>query len=188
MARTYGGRLFVGIALPEPTTKALQKHLRLCFQDGELPGRVVPPENWHFTLRFLGETSEEEASEIGQALANAFLGNPFHIQIKGVGAFPSLHRAKALWLGVSTGREDLVSLADAVHESLLTAGHEKEMRPFKPHLTLRRFKRSEDMRETAKQLGGFSQPMGVDELCLFRSHLGHGPPRYEILARFPLGH
>jgi 2'-5' RNA ligase len=181
-----GGRLFLGISLPQSTTNALKSHLKSRLGALQIPGRVVPPDNWHFTLRFLGNINAEAASDICLQLGHAPLGEPFHINIEGVGAFPSLHRAKALWLRVHEGQEPLVALSETVNDRLHQTGIEPGEHPFKPHLTLRRFKRSEDMRYVAEKIGDFSHAMAVNEVCLYQSHMGHGPPRYEILRRFSL--
>ncbi|HSO50875.1 MAG TPA: 2'-5' RNA ligase family protein, partial [Acidimicrobiia bacterium] len=48
------GRVFVAAPLPDEVRMALADRLLQV----ELPGKVVPPESWHITLRFLGNLDE----------------------------------------------------------------------------------------------------------------------------------
>ena len=58
-------RLFVGLDLP----RELRQRLR-CWSGAGIPGaRWVPPENYHVTLRFIGEAPRYLAEEIDHALA-----------------------------------------------------------------------------------------------------------------------
>ena len=54
-------RLFIGVPLTDEARRAVEKAL-----PKKLPGKLVPPENWHFTLRFLGSTAAEEREKIVQ--------------------------------------------------------------------------------------------------------------------------
>ena len=74
-------RLFVALDLPHSLRE------RLSWMAGGLPGaRWVAPENYHVTLRFIGELPGYRAEEVDQALAG--LRAPgFTVQLKGVGTF-----------------------------------------------------------------------------------------------------
>lgn len=176
-------RLFLGVALPEPVRAALLAHLGGA---GELPGRVVPPESWHLTLRFLGDTPPEQRERLTAELAAAPLGPPLQIVFGGLGAFPSPARARVLWLGVEQGREPLRALAHAAEQVARRAGFAAERRPFAPHLTLSRLRSPADVGPLIARLPPASQPMRVEQVVLFRSVLGAGPARYQALRRVPL--
>lgn len=186
MIPSLAGRLFIALPIPESTRSALSNHLQQTIGSTPLPGRAVSPRNWHFTLHFLGKTDQETAEAICHVLESIDLGEAFEVEIAGAGAFPSLHRAKALWLAVERGREEMENLAAVIHKALVRAGFPGEDRPFRPHLTLRRFKQTRDMREIAETIGDARTRMSVTNVVLYRSHLGHGPPRYEELRTFPL--
>jgi 2'-5' RNA ligase len=177
-------RLFLGVAMPEPVREALRAHLHLV---GELPGRVVPPESWHLTLRFLGDTPPEQRERLAAELASAPLGPSLEIAFGGLGAFPHPARARVLWLGVEEGREPLRALAHAAEQVARRAGFAAERRPFAPHLTLSRLRSPTELGPLIARLPPASQPMRVDEVVLFRSVLGAGPARYQALRRVPLG-
>lgn len=177
------GRFFLAVPLTQPVRDALDTELRL---RGPLPGRAVPPANWHLTLRFLGDASGAALRRVREEVAAAPLGEPFPVRFGEYGAFPRASRATVLWLGIAEGTEPLGRLAGAVEQAVRRAGFPAEGRPFKPHLTLSRIRAPEDARAVLDRLPPFPPVMPVEEVVLFRSRLGGGAPRYEAVARFAL--
>jgi 2'-5' RNA ligase len=177
-------RLFVGIPLADELRAALEAYLAAAFGD-RLPGRAVPPRNWHLTLRFLGATDAERHRRIADELRR--LGPPpgFDLALTALGAFPRPGRAKVLWIGAGAGGDELRALGAAVEAAAVRAGYAPEPKPFSPHLTLSRLDPPADVRP-ALAAPPFGGRMRVDAFVLFRSHLGGAPPRYEPLERFPL--
>ena len=88
-------RLFVALALPDH----IRWQLRLLC--GGLAGanRWVPPDNLHITLRFLGEVDGRDAHYVDAALAG-IRAPRFSLRLKGVDAFTSGQRVKAVYAGV----------------------------------------------------------------------------------------
>jgi RNA 2',3'-cyclic 3'-phosphodiesterase len=181
------GRLFLGIELPEQLREELLDLLRGAARVAPLPGRPVAPQNWHITLRFLGETAAPRAALLRHALGSADLGGRFVLGLGGWGAFPRPARAAVTWLGISAGAEQLARLAGACEEAARVAGFTAERRPFHAHLTLSRVQPPRDARGVLGSLPPFAGSFEVAAATLFRSHLGAGPPRYETVERFPLG-
>lgn len=174
-------RLFVGIGLPPAESSLLaQEVARWAGADG-IPGRPVPPESWHLTLRFLGDVDDVAADRLVAALDEARLGASFRIVIAGAGAFPNARRATVLWAGVRE-EERLGELAAAVEEAAAGAGFPASERPFAAHLTLARVRPPADVRSlVARPLGPVVVP--VTEVILYESHPGS---RYAAVDRFPL--
>lgn len=179
-------RLFLGVPVPAPAREALRSSLRAGLGDGPLPGRPVPPANWHLTLRFLGQVEAEARDRLLRELSRADLGSAFALELGGLGAFPRPARAGVLWAGVRDGAEPLRELAARVEEVVESAGFARETRAFSPHLTLARVHPPRDVRETIARGEAVTARFAVEEAILYRSHLGGGPPRYEAEARFPL--
>ena len=106
-----------------------------------LPVRWVKPENIHLTLIFLGDVEENLIEDI-KAKVNEVVREmkSFKIRLKGVGVFPSLKRPRVVWVGLGGDIDRLSDLRDNLQSKLNALGFIPERRPFKPHLTLGRFK------------------------------------------------
>lgn len=185
MNQASAGRLFLGLPLPPALRDALEAHLGRVFGGG-VPGKPVPPANWHLTLRFLGQTSAEQHRRLADALRGAALGPAFELAFGGLGAFPRPARATVLWVGVREGADAVKALAARMEAAARAAGFAPEEKPFSPHLTLSRLRDPADLRGAITAAPPFGERMRVEEVVLFRSHLGGGPPRYEAVERFEL--
>ncbi|HKN58267.1 MAG TPA: RNA 2',3'-cyclic phosphodiesterase [Gemmatimonadaceae bacterium] len=174
-------RLFIGVPLTDDARRAIERSL-----PKKLPGKPVPPENWHFTLRFLGSTAADPRDHVIQRLKFAACGAAFSIRFSELGAFPSAGRARILWLGIDEGVERMTQLAAIAEASARSAGFAAEAREYTPHLTLSRIDPPMSVRTLLTSKPRFGQLMTVDSLILYRSRLGGGPARYEEVTRISL--
>jgi 2'-5' RNA ligase len=128
-------RLFVGLALPE----SLRARLRgLC---AGVPGaRWVRPENFHLSLRFIGDIDEGVADDVDAALG-VIAAPSFSLEPRGAGVFGKTGRARVLWAGIAPNPA-LSDLRDRVEAAVVRAGLAVETRRFSPHVTLARLKRA----------------------------------------------
>ncbi|MFN2251039.1 MAG: RNA 2',3'-cyclic phosphodiesterase [Anaerolineae bacterium] len=179
-------RLFIAAPLTAEARRDLQAHLDICVPGGRLPGRVVPPANWHFTLRFLGDVAPAEYEALRASLARLRLGDAFDLAMSGLGAFPRPDRARVLWIGTSTGARELSELARLVESAVVELGFEQDRRPFRPHLTLSRLRPDGDVQAVVDAVPDARVQMRVDEIQIVRSHLGPSGARYETLDHLPL--
>ena len=63
----------------------------------------VHPHKRHFTLRFLGDVEPHALAQLTATLDTlAATHRPFTMELAGIGGFPSLRRARVLWLGVES--------------------------------------------------------------------------------------
>ncbi|HSM01539.1 MAG TPA: RNA 2',3'-cyclic phosphodiesterase [Acidimicrobiia bacterium] len=177
-------RVFAAVPLDDETRHRLA-HL-VSDHVVEMPGRAVPPEKWHLTLRFLGELEEAEVDLIRHALDDADLGEAFPMAWGRLGAFPRSSRASVLWIGVARGEEPLSDVAAAVDDALESAGFDPEDRPFRPHLTIARMRPPEDVRPVVRGDPFPDVAMRIDRVTLYQSRLGAGGARYEVLDEFEL--
>lgn len=175
-------RLFIGVPLSDEARREIGKSL-----PRSLPGKVVPIENWHFTLRFLGSTEPDKRDQVVRTLAAATCGPRFNVRFTELGAFPSPGRARILWLGVDEGAERMTQLGAIAEAAARIAGFAAESREFKPHLTLSRIDPPASVRTLLGSKLRFGTRMTVDSVILYRSRLGGGPPRYEEIVRIALG-
>lgn len=176
-------RAFAAIALPEDVRSEL---VRL---QATLPApRLVPPENLHLTLAFLGDVEEPVLEEVHGAFAG--LRAPvFELGLDGAGIFGG-GQPRLVFAGVRESA-GLRHLHASVERAARMAGAELERRRFVPHVTLCYLKRGAVDRhrlERAVAAGsGFrAGPFPVEAFSLWRSDLGRHGARYTELARYPL--
>ncbi len=178
-------RLFVAAPLTEEVRYQMM-HLLVDAIALPLPGRAVRPENWHLTLRFLGEVDEVARDRVTAALDEADLGPPFPVRWGGIGAFPRARRATVLWIGLERGAVESARLGEVVEEAVQAAGFPPEERPFRSHLTLSRIRPHQDVAVLLETVPPLGINMTVDRVVLYESHLGRGGARYEEIESFPL--
>jgi len=174
-------RLFIGVPLTEDARRGLQKLL-----PGNLPGKTVPPHNWHFTLRFLGSTTPTVRADIAARLRTATCGQPFSVRFSELGAFPHPRRARILWIGVDEGAERMKQLAAIAEAAARGAGLAAELKEYRPHLTLSRIEPPVSVKTLVSSKVKLGMRMPVTSVILYRSRLGGGPARYEEVERFEL--
>ncbi len=175
-------RLFVGLDLPWPVKQ------RLAALGGGIPGaRWVPAENYHLTLRFIGEVGAHQAEEIDLALA-ALRGRRFALTLAGMGTFAKGGRDTQLWAGVERNRQ-LDLLQSKVEQALQRAGLEPERRRFTPHVTLARLDNAPPVKVAAFVQGHNlfrAEGVEVEHFCLFSSRLGKEASVYAAEVEYPL--
>ncbi len=176
-------RLFVALDLPPP----LRQHLSLLAGQGLAGARWVPPENYHLTLRFIGETPAWQAEEIDHALAS--LRAPgFSLSLAGLGLFEKGGRSTALWAGVKR-TPPLEHLRAKIETAMQRIGLPPERRRFAPHVTLARV----DAVPQAKLVHYFqmhslfrADPAAIEHFTLFSSRLGKDRAVYDAEAEYGL--
>lgn len=178
-------RLFLAVGLDASTRSVLAAHLE-AQGAAAWPDRLVVPDNWHVTLRFLGWTDGVQRDRIMHSLADADLPAAFRIRFGSLGAFPKPRRATVTWVGVESGTAELSRLADAAEHAAQTVGFAPEERPFHPHLTVGRVRPPVDVTQRRDRFEPCNVVMVVDRITLFESHLERGGARYERLDEIVL--
>lgn len=160
-------RLFVALDLP---WELKQRLAVLC--GGITGARWVPVENFHLTLRFIGDADPVQAEEIDLALASVRAPR-FPLDLTGIGTFGKADRVVTLWAGVAR-TEALEHLHGKIETALRRAGMEPERRRFIPHITLARLDQAAEAKVAAfiqaKNLFR-AAPAVMDHFTLFSSHL-----------------
>jgi 2'-5' RNA ligase len=150
--------------------------------------KFVESNNLHVTIKFIGDIPQENVDSVISTLGE-IASEPFEVDIKGIGGFPSNDRQpRVLWVGIEKN-EALLRLFDAVDRRLFTAGISRDQKPFYPHLTIARAK-TEIKQELmdliqiyrTKYFGSFQ----VKEFYLFKSELTGKGPIYSKIKAFPL--
>ncbi|MGF1544248.1 MAG: RNA 2',3'-cyclic phosphodiesterase [Parvularculaceae bacterium] len=178
-------RVFVALGVPDDVRDALMD-----LQTGLRPARWVDADNFHLTLTFIGEVDRRGAEDLASALADVD-APPFKIELVGCGYFGD-KRPHAVWAAVAPNPAlDLLQMK--TETAARRAGLEPDRRRFTPHVTLAYLSGAArgEVEAWRAERGLFrARPVSVDAFHLYRSHLGRGGARYEILETFeisPLG-
>jgi 2'-5' RNA ligase len=175
-------RLFVALEIPEEVRSSL-----FLLQGGVPGARWSTPEQYHLTLRFIGEVNEAAAGDIDDVLST-IAAPSFSLELAGVGEFGG-KLPRALWAGVRPSAE-LVHLQKKIETAMQRLGHAAEERKFTPHVTLARLRNSP--REKVMEFvahhslfasGGFE----VKSFALFSSLLGNAGAVYNVECSYLLG-
>jgi len=174
-------RLFTGLEIPPDIADTLAM-LR-----GGLPGaRWIDQQNYHLTLRFIGDVDGTVARDIASMLEGVHRP-AFELQLDGVSSFGG--RKPRAVIAPAAQRHELIEL-QAEHERIMQrVGLEPEGRRFIPHVTLARL-RDSSSRQVADYLaarGLFrSRSFPVSRFVLFSSKASVGGGPYVVEAAYPL--
>jgi RNA 2',3'-cyclic 3'-phosphodiesterase len=174
-------RLFTGLEIPPSVARSL------AMMRGGLPGaRWIDPENYHLTLRFIGDIDDALAREIALLLGRVHRG-PFEARLDGLTSFGG-RKPRAL-VAAASPVPALMEL-QAEHDRLLQRlGLEPEGRKYTPHVTLARL-RDSSSHEVADYLaarGHFRSPsFEVSRFVLFSSRASVGGGPYLVEEAYPL--
>src|SRR5919107_726276 len=126
-------RLFTGIEIPA------EIGLKLSTYRGGLPGaRWIDPENYHITLRFIGDVDYGVARELHSALGEGRRRGPITVTFDGFDAFGGERPRVVLARAAST--PDISDLQAEQERLVRRVGLAPERRKFKPHVTLARLR------------------------------------------------
>ncbi|MFP5256460.1 MAG: RNA 2',3'-cyclic phosphodiesterase [Acidimicrobiia bacterium] len=171
-------RLFVGLWPPPPVLDAVAR-LRHPDHAGL---RWTTREQWHVTLRFLGEVDAHDLPALTQQLEEGLAGHPAVEVTLGPAVEWLGGRRQGVLVVPTTGA---AGLSKAVVEGTSGFGGPPEPRPFRGHLTLARVRR------------GHPAPAGLageliratwraEGVAVVRSHLEPSGARYETMAEVAL--
>jgi RNA 2',3'-cyclic 3'-phosphodiesterase len=180
-------RAFIAIELPPDIRQALareQARIRAASTDA----RWTRPAGIHLTLKFLGYISDQQEAQVKDGLRRLGGFEAFTVRVQGFGFFPTAKRPRVFWAGLAAP-PGLARLAAQIEGAMEHLGFPPEDRPFKPHLTLARFKtpRPQPKLEVIMaadgnlSLGAFE----VSEFFLWESRLSPSGSEYRKIASFP---
>ncbi|HUD85705.1 MAG TPA: RNA 2',3'-cyclic phosphodiesterase [Xanthobacteraceae bacterium] len=175
-------RLFTALEIPPHVAQSL------AMMRGGLPGaRWIDPENYHLTLRFIGDIDDALAHDVAGLLGRV-RRMPFELRLDGLSSFGG-RKPRAL-VAAATPIAPLMEM-QAEHERILQRlGLEPEGRKYTPHVTLARL-RDSSSRQVADYLSARahyrSASFQVSRFVLFSSRASVGGGPYVVEAEYPLG-
>jgi 2'-5' RNA ligase len=153
MAESERMRLFVAVTVPEGVKRKLEEtQAELRRAAPERGVRWARREQFHLTLRFLGDVEAARVEGLAEAIRGACRGfGAVHLQAERVGFFPDARYPRVVWVGVQDQAEQLPRLQAVVERATEAFTTEKKDERFTGHLTLARIKGIR--REEAEVLG-----------------------------------
>jgi RNA 2',3'-cyclic 3'-phosphodiesterase len=164
-------RLFCGLRLPEDAMDAIAG-----WQAGLERGRIVPRDNLHFTLAFLGRQPRSRLAEVVDTLQRRCAGvGPFAFQVS------SYRETRNVAMLVFTAEDDGAQrLALGLQRDLLGR---VERETWLPHVTVLRFRERPRLRPTLPEVG----PVVTSEAAAYLSVLRPSGAEYVVLETVRLG-
>ncbi|MBT5110335.1 MAG: RNA 2',3'-cyclic phosphodiesterase [Rhodospirillaceae bacterium] len=175
-------RLFAAIPIPEDIRSRLYD-----LRGGVSGAKWVARENYHLSLRFIGEVDQGVARDIDAALFRV-RAPAFSVELSGVGYFGKGAKARILWAGVAAC-DALGHLQSKIEVALMGAGLTEEHRKYAPHVTMARLKRPDGARLDAyvgNHAGFHTGPIPVDRFVLYSSFLSRSGAIYTPEAEYGL--
>jgi 2'-5' RNA ligase len=188
-------RLFIAIQPPEDVKTAIEKaqaELRRAASGGRV--RWTTREQFHLTLKFLGDVDSQRTETLAEALRGACRGfAPMLLRAEGVGFFPDPRRPRVVWGGVNEGRDQLRALQVAVEAASRDFSVQAPEKSFTGHITLGRVKeiRRPEVEALANAAAGMATRLfgewTAEEVELVRSELSPVGARYSCVGVARLG-
>ncbi len=175
-------RLFAALPIPDDVAETLSRR-----QQGIPRARWRPLDTLHVTLRFFGEITETQASDLDVELERAAIP-PFDYVLEGAGAFGEGEDVRAVWAGVAEN-EALNRLAARCESAAKRAGLKPEGRAYRPHVTLAYTKLPDPVRVAAWVQGHNllkSPPIRAYSFGLYSSWPTAEGTRYDLEREYPL--
>ena len=150
------------------------------------------PDDYHVTLKFLGDLPEARQPELIAAAAPvAAMTAPFTVTLAPAGAFPSLQRPNVLWAGVEASPA-LADLPARLEEAMASIGFPREGRPYRPHVTVARCRPSNGVGEWPAPSERLFPDWTATRFVLMQTlppdvRAKEGKARYNTVQAFPFG-
>lgn len=191
-------RLFVAILLPEEIRDAVkQVQTRLRNAIGTEGVRWTAPEQFHFTLKFLGDVEDSELAAVIEGVERASARSvEWTLDVRHIGVFPQQRNPQVLWVGAAAGVPVMRQTAQYINVELAKQGFAAETKPYIPHITLARMKTREGSEMVAKNLPMLqSEPefrgalgtFSVQECALMESELRPDGAVHTLVKSFAFG-
>ena len=187
-AKPQKWRLFIALGLPEALRTALT-HEQERLQAAGLHAAWMRPPGMHLTLHFLGDTPVTALERIAAACVPAAAGvPPLRLRAEGLRCFPSARRPRVLVTNVQGDVQQLKRLHQRLVRRLGRLGVRLDSRPYRPHVTIGRFRRPPRGPPLAVLQRALAAPpvsygdFVSDAVELFRSELHPGGAVYTSLA------
>ncbi len=187
-------RLFIAIAVPPVVRQEIGRTQGQLRRDSPLGAvRWTQPEQFHVTLKFLGDIPAEQVSEVEKSASWVCAKFPvLELSAQGIGFFPNTRKPRVIWAGASDGDGQLPELHQQLDEKLQWLSPTEKPEKFTGHITLGRFKPGHHaaIPKLVELAADFHARHFGDwqarEVELVRSELTSAGAEHLVVATFPL--
>jgi len=180
-------RMFVAAPLDDVLREEIVELTETIAIDGL---RLIPAENLHVTLKFLGDVDDPLVPGVIEAIGEA-VGDlkRFDLAATAVEYLPSARRPRVMAVALEDA-EAMQWLFECVEEAVGALGFPLEGRRYHPHITIGRFNVRKGPPRDVPAAQTYDPPPGgcvVDRVAVMQSVLGRGAPTYTAMETFTLG-
>ncbi len=192
--RTETVRVFVAVGISAEAREQLIGAVERIRQDIPQGIQWANPDGMHLTLKFLGNIPSSSVGPLLDCLGPVAAGHShFLLHLAGLGMFPNRRKPRVLWAGVDGDLDALDRLQQGAEDAINALGYPPEQRPFRPHITLGRPRRSVSDAQLSRIGSAVSvttppSQVGwqVESVDVMQSELHPSGARYTILGSAPL--
>ncbi len=180
-------RIFIGIEMDEQTRSVLKRTAGF-LKSSTSRGNYTRAENYHLTVHFLGEISEQTLKDVmvcTEKTARAY--EPFQMELGGIGFFKKKNR-RVGWVGTGSGSYYLSEVYHHLKNELNGSGISISDNGYTPHITLGRQLKLEKEEDTLKrEIHVPAQTFKVQYITVFESTRVDGVLTYVPIKRYEFG-
>lgn len=187
-------RLFIALPLPDAVKaeiERIQNELRRVLPKTSV--RWAKSDQFHLTLRFLGNVEAPRVAELAEALRRACSGFPaLQLRAERIGCFPDLRYPRVAWVWVHDEAEQLGVLQGKIESAVGRFAESKSEKKFTGHVTIARINgikrpQAEALAKLAHALTDrYFGEWTAGEVKLMRSELLQSGAVHSVLAALPL--
>lgn len=184
-------RLFIALDV-EPEIQKILAPVHSLFAGHSNIIKAVPPEDYHITVKFLGECRTGLYEDIKKSFSQIFKpSSEIRYLLQGLGAFPDILHANVVWCGIHTKGNEERRIFESVESFAAGFGFLREKRPFTPHLTLARVRKGMKLTSALikfirEREDAFFIESRFSRLALYSSTLTPKGPLYRIETEIEL--
>ena len=174
-------RLFIAANISQRSRDLISRKVKLLKTELNSKLKWIKKENWHLTLKFLGECNKDKKEKIIEKLKTIEIRtSQKYIQFKALNAFPNLKQPRVIFLEVDRGSDFLNKSKEIIEREMAQLGFERDDREFKAHLSLARNKNSLsiDFKEKFLDHNFINIYSELNTISLYQSKLYPDGPEY----------
>ena len=179
-------RTFIAHPVPEEWKERINEINSILKKSLDSKIAWVKPENMHFTLKFMGDVSEERIPDVHNALQTIEF-TPTEITAGSAGYFPDLKKPRIIWIGLNKGAEKFCSTVATIDSMLGNLNFKTNQKECHAHLTLGRIKKHarDDWNMLLTQIDKFDfPPATLSTFALYKSKLTPDGPIYSVIHKY----